>query len=329
MQMLTKRMSALVLMACLLAALTFGGLTAWAAEWWPGGGDSLTVEPTDNQALIEDMKSADVVLDVIQIATATPNEQSEYFEYTLIGDYAKLKIPENPTSSDWRALAEEAAKIGKTTPNGDVDAWAKLSDLDDGLYLVLGHSRGETNGLIAHGKQADYEFQPAIVALPSKPVDPETGEIHTDYGPWLSDVTVVLKSQLLAQYGDLKITKTVQGFSGEEATFVFHIVGTTPTGDTYDNYAGITCGASGETTVKHIPVGTKLTVQEENVYTGARYEYVSGDTSEKTIVVNDVVSAAFVNKANGSGKQGHGIQNNFTLVENGDWILEATPKSGE
>lgn len=331
MQMPTKRMSALALMACLVAALAFGGLTAWAAEWWPGGGNSLTVYPTDNPALIDDMDSADVVLDIVKIGDATPHDADQSFDYKLTGIYEKLPLVEHPTTADWRDLAIEAAAITETTPQGTIDAGKPLLNQEDGLYLVLGHSRGETNGLIAHGKLVDYEFQPAIVALPSKAADPETGEIRTDgsYGPWLQEVEVVLKSEQEPRYGNLKITKTVQDFSGEEATFVFHIVGTTPAGDVYDNYAAITCGDSGETTVTHIPAGTTLTVQEQDVYTGARYEYVSGDTSEKTIVANDEVTAAFVNKANGSGKQGHGIQNNFTLIENGDWTLKATPESAE
>ena len=339
MQMLTKRLSAVVLMACLLAALAFGG-TAWAAgSWWTGDNNTLTVESTNNPDLVDDLAKANVVVDVIKVASATARDDHETFDYEFIGDYSGLSLPADPKASDWRKLAEDAAAIAKTTEDGTAAAGAPITKLEDGLYLVLGHGKGITDGLHAYSDLYKYTFEPAIVALPSKEPD-DDGVIRTDddYGPWLDTITVSLKSDRELAYGSIKITKTVIDFWGdEEATFAYHLQGTTPSGDEYDNYASITWPDQKETIVTHIPAGTVLTVTE--IDPGPRYQLVSGDTSEKIIIADAAISennpmpeAAFVNKPNGSGKGGHGIENNFKLEPKPgegesawDWTWTATP----
>ena len=333
MQMLNKRLRALIVAACLLAALAFGGAVAWAVgSWWTPSGNTLTVEPTNNAELAEDIAKADVVVDVFQIATATAREDTQAFDYKTIDAFAGLTVPDDPKASDWQKLADDAAALVKTTAEGTSAVSKAIPNLDDGLYLVLAHGRGITDKLSAFGEEAEYVFQPAIVALPSKASDPH-GVIRTDdsYGPWLTDITISLKPEQRPLTGSIKITKSIPGFTGGKVTCVFHLVGTTPSGETYDNYAAITCtSGSGETTVTHIPAGTKLTVTEE--YAGAGLELAAGDSSEKVIIADSEVSdenpmpvAAFTNTKAGTIIAGSGIENNFELTEDGDWAWTAKP----
>ena len=210
------------------------------------------------------------------------------------------------------------------------------------IVAVWTHRHAAQNPYITGAWRHLFTFPPTIVALPSKAPDAD-GVIKTDdsYGPWLTEVSIAMKPTPSPLYGSLRINKRVTDFAGEPATFVFHIVGTTPDGKKYENDASIyyTGGESQSTTVTHIPAGTKLTVTES--YTGARYELVTGDDAEKTIVADiavkdgtaSIATANFTNKPNGSGLGGHGIENNFKLADGaqGDqpwsaWEWKAVPE---
>lgn len=334
MQIAEKRLWAFAVAACLIAALAFAGAAMAApGAWWVQTGNTLTVSATNTAAYQEDIAKADVVVDLVKMADATPRDTDQAFTYEFTGEYSGLSIGENPDARAWGALAADAAAIAKTTAGGTVDAGKAIGKLDDGLYLVLAHGRGETGSLTAESDLYAYSFAPTVVALPSKQADAD-GVIRTDgsYGEWVSDVSIALKPERRPLYGSLRIVKNVQDFSGEPATFVFHLTGTTPEGKAYDNYASVyfTGGTQAETVVTHIPAGTELSVSEE--YGGARYELVSGDDGCKVIVSDSAVAvggrmaeATFTNRANGSGVGGHGIENNYELGDDGDWAWTATP----
>lgn len=347
MQRLTRRLRATGAALGLLVVLACCGVAAWAAgNWWSNDdGNTLTVVATTNEDLAEDIATADVVVDVIQIATATPLEGNRTFSYAMTGDFAGLTLATDPTAEDWQALAAEAAALAQTTSAGTANAGEAITGLSDGLYLVLAHGAEVTDTLSAYSDSYEYAFDPVIVALPSKAADAD-GVIRTDTaaGDWLTEIAIALKPEQKLLYGSIEITKTVEHFLGDKATFVYHLVGTTPAGAAYDNYASITVTASagGECSVvvTHIPAGTVLTVTEE--YTGAQYRAIATDDDEKTIIADVFVSdevpmatAAFANEPNGSGKHGSGIQNNFELVSTGesesawDWQWTATPSTGE
>ena len=353
MQIVSKRLGAIVLGACLLVALAFGGFTAFAAVTWQGSGfsNSLTVEATNNDEMKADIDKANVVVDVYRVATAKKNGTYDVYDYTLVDDFKNLKVPKSKDGSTvdiskldndgWQKLADDAAKeVGQASSGSGidhvtVDAGTKLDTIDNGLYLLMAHGKDvpvtyDEDGaaeLHAYSEIYDYEFEPVLVAVPNKAAD-EQGKIGTaqSYGAWLTDVTVTLKPERGPQYGSIKIIKSLDKPVNEPRSFVFHLVGEKPDGGTYDNYAEVhfESGQENETIVTHIPVGTKITVTEEST-SGTGYKLSVGDTSEKTIVadrvVNDkdsgveMVSVLFVNTPDGRFEHGYGIENKFVLSE--------------
>ncbi len=337
----SKRLSVAVLAMCMLVALAFGGVAAWAADSGQGGDNNLTVNVSDDPE--SDIAKAGVKVNVYKIADAQKNGTYDIYDYTFVAPFAaelQSKYPlANMTAAQWEELAGDAKTIVEaessqaTAVVSDAPAGEAITGLQDGLYLVLAPD--------AAGSARLYTFQPAVVAIPNKASQVVDGRdvimTSDDYGDWLSDVAITLKYSESPLYGSLRINKTVTNFSGEPTTFVFHITGTTPAGTTYDRYASVyySGGESASTVVNHIPVGTKLKVFEE--YTGARFELVTGDDEEKTIVADEdqMAHADFTNRQTSSGTGGHGIQNSFTLQQDGedeshyDWMLEVTPDSSQ
>jgi len=314
MQVVRKYLAAFAA-ACLLAVLAFGGVSAQVAR---GAGDNtLTVHAVaENSDYADDIAGADVVVDVYKVALAEPNSTYVTYDYTPTGVFKDLTIPADPDASDWQDLANRAAALVGPTAEGTASADETITGLDDGLYLVLAHGKGNTT-LTAESDLYEYTFQPVLVAVPG------TSTYNTaDPAGWDGNVTMSLKPERDWRYGNLKIVKTVTDFpsDGEPATFVFHITGTRPDDKPYENYASVYFdgGTSHETTVTHIPVGTDVTVTEE--YSGARYELVSSDDETKTIVADSDIQFSFTNKSNGSHTGGHGIENNFKLDKiDGGW----------
>ena len=366
-----KTLKGLSLVACLLVALLFGGSFALAVgAWWTPGGNTLTVTAESNEHLMTDISSGGVTVevDVYKVAKATAQDAYQAFDYELVGPFATEDMQQllnnelNGSDSTWENFSKAAAELvknaeeagtGTIDPAGTgaigTDGKVDISLDEDGLYLVLPHGKGVTDGsLVAYGTKAQYTFTPSCIALPTKYNEGYEsagyliGEVRTDgsYGEWNKTVIIALKAAEEPLYGDLKIIKEVADFSGEPATFVFHIKSTPESPYEYENYASVyyASGKSQETIVRHIKAGTIVTVAEEDVYEGARFEYESGDTLAKEIVSTQsigaddtkIVSVTFKNKSNDHGISGHGIQNTFTWTSDGDWNkVEATPSDAK
>lgn len=352
MQIASKRWHAFALAACMLVALAFGAAGAFAAgAWWSNPeGNTLTVKAVGDQetgTFKEDIANANVVVDVYKIANAKADDAYETFSYDeLIGDFADDPEMDKIIKGEWNAdsweklahAAREHVTIGagytKSSTEADVEGDAisgyKFTGLEDGLYLVLAHGADATSGLNATSECFAYEFPPTIVALPSK------SEMNTSGAtPWITDVPIAMKPEQEPRYGDIRINKRVQGYFGMPATFVFHLKSTDDSPYKYDNYASVyyTGGESAYVDVTHIKAGTILTVTEEE---GNGFTLVSGDTSPKTIVAKaedaaedaaPTVSVSYVNRA--TGKPAHGIENSYTLVDDGadggEWEWHAIP----
>jgi hypothetical protein len=143
---------------------------------------------------------------------------------------------------------------------------------------------------------------------------------------------------MATRYGQLEINKTVEDFSGEAASFVFHVVDTDAQGNEgtkYNEYATVQYTAEGakSAVLSHIPAGLVLNVYEE--YPGGRYSLVSVnglpvDDDPKatvTIIADQIIPVSFTNKSNDFPVGGHGIENHFVFdydeeKKNGDWNLE-------
>ena len=370
MQRVSKRIGIIALAMCLLAALAVGGVMAWAEgepDWAKhADGNTLTINATNTDTMAEDIATADVVYDIYQVATAEKNGTYDIYDYTWVEPFGSgaVDLSLYPTGSAWHDRAVELAtrleelsvrQSAEVLANADA---AKLAESDikfqNGMYLVLPHGKDvdliDENGLLqlkAYSATWEYTFQPTLVTLPSKAAQGVDADgypiINTadSFGDWLTEVTISCKPERAPLFGSLRIDKTVLNPSEnpEPATFVFHITGTTPQGEAYDNYASIyyTGGGSGSTTVTHIPAGTEVTVTEE--YFGAKYVYVSDsdgtdNSAATTIIADRVVEAGtvmanvgFTNDETGGPGGGHGVENNVELAENGDWIKHVTPES--
>lgn len=350
-QILSKRMNVAIAALCLLVALACGGTIAVAAGGFPADGDNtltVTAAGSQDEAFVEDIAKADVVVDVYKIADAAPDGAYVKYNYTLVEPFDRLgAIGDSMTAADWKTLAEGAAKLVTADMEPltvDADGETALALPDDGLYLMVPHGGdvaleygdGIIDSMVAKSEFYEYSFMPSITAAPTKEAA-EDGSIGTavDYGDWTRDIQVTLKPERTPRYGDVRIPKAVESYAGD-ATFVFHLVGTTPDGKAYENYAGIDYkgGAGGETVVTHIPAGTELTITEE--YAGADYD---ADASEKTATiiadgVVDVDGGEFVNTPNTTTSEGHGIVNNFALQKQAegesawDWVWTSVPDQG-
>ena len=221
----------------------------------------LTVYPVDlqtadeeKQAYWEDMKTADVVVDLYRIAEAEKLSGYDTYYFQPSAGYGKLDISEYSTrqtytAEDWERLAQEAAGITFATESAydpvDMkaveDTGASLTGLDAGLYLIVARGRDmepseyvktvlqetsdETAGesaessrlvTVAHSARYEYMFTPQLVALPTKPADAQ-GVINTaSPGDWSYTMEVILKSARELRYGSLEIIKTLREYELEE-----------------------------------------------------------------------------------------------------------------
>ena len=359
----TKHLGILVLAMASVIAIAFGAAAALAdpAPWWPAGNtNTLTVAAVDDESEIAaDVATCKVTVDVYRIATASPNPNYQAFDYAPLkdGPFRGLSIPTDPTAQDWQDLADQAAAIvlpeGASafgvTPDASGAAGTAMSGLGDGLYLVLAHGQGVTDGLTAiNGDYTKkYTFQPTVVALPST-----ASGTTDDPSGWTTDVAISLKPEEEPLYGDIRILKTLTAFAGTEpVTFTFHIKSTDDSPYEYENYVAITFnkGGSDNTTAstgtidadridEKIPAGTLVTVEES--YDGANYQLVEGDSSVKKIVSDEAIEAgaeidgviaampeaAFVNEPSDEVTKGYGVENEFKLSKIGedddawDWV---------
>lgn len=322
---------------CALFSLLVCGVIARAA----GEGNTLHVQLAANdEAYIDDLMTADIVVDIYKFADATHDEGYDTYNYALTSDFSALADDfalAQEGEGDWATLAESAAEIAKglETEGQPVKSGVSIDEeidlADDAIYLVLARGADQEAGsATAYTKTWEYTFQAGMIALPTKDAN-DDGIIRTDNpGEWLNVGTCNLKSSRKPLYGSLVINKTVTEASGTEpATFVFHVVG-----EGYDNYAAITYPDQTSNTLTHIPAGIEVTVDE--VYTGGRYVEVSGSGS-KAIILSDqevaadetkeIASVYFENKPSGDHPGGgHGVENRFTFEqESGDWPISATP----
>lgn len=316
----------LALVAFVTCALAMG--TAFAQEATDSdasGTNELVVNAVDSMS---DITDANVQVKVYRIAAGQHNGTYDTYDYSLVDPFTGLAQKYDlaaMSQSQWGDMATEAQQIAtdaQVEPDRTGVVGQPISNLPDGVYLVL--LPEAKSGLHV------FTFSPTIVTLPGKVDANDQPVYNTSAGRWTNTdpqvpVQIVAKPSVAPRYGRLRIDKSVTGFAGEAATFVYHIVGTQPDNKKYETYAAVKYTAEGtqSATVGHIPAGTKLTVTE--VYTGARYQLVSDADQTATIVADGVVPVTFQNEKNDSGTGGHGIENHFVYDSNyngGDWHLE-------
>lgn len=316
-------------------------------------------ETEDNKAMAEDIKTADVVVDVYQVATAVKTEGYDSYTYAFLSSYGNPDTPED--AAGWNALAQETAK---TALGGTVDPVRKeqavetsISDLEPGLYLLIARSRNLTTAesyqidmelkdgaegetviaTIANSGDYQYAFMPQLISLPMRGTGDTTvvPNMTADRGPWVFDLDVYMKPEQSPRFGALEIVKTLSsyeteaGLPAEPATFVFRVDGVIDGETVYSEVESITFTAAGEERVRldRIPVTADVTVTE--IYSGSSYQAEVTEPQTAVISAEQVASVSFRNFYDGHQRNGHGIKNQFTYEGAGSRSGEAgSPRSG-
>lgn len=245
------------------------------------------------------------------------------------------------------AVVRKPFKTGYGRPIGEKGI--TIDKLDAGLYLLVVRSSdadsdyvttrmdGETENIVTIASSAtnSYTFLPQLVSLPKR--GDIIGTTNTaDEAAWNYNVEIYLKPE--KGNGSLIIEKTLKSYYDnlKLATFVFHVVATSPNGSItyYDDYVSIDFDGPGTKSVEinDIPIGAKVTVEE--VYDGSCYKLLGDQKIEKTISGDkESFIFTFVNEYDWTQTGGHGINNHFTYTGNGDdansgWDWEDPTKAG-
>ncbi len=332
---------------------------------------SVTVEPTDpkNEQMTADLKNADVVIDLYQVAKAVPVEGYDTYTFEFLSGYEKLeeiydKAPEN---ADWRKMAQSAARYALENADpvtGDKGApvYSPVGDLECGLYLLIARGNGiedytteitQEDGAkdiatVAHSQEYTYTFAPELISLPSKQIenaDETVDNTTAGNGAWQYSMNVKLKPLQERRYGSLRIVKTLQSYNYEEddkrtpAEFVFKIEAELNGVNVRSTVVSLSFTEAGQDSVivDEIPVGAHVKVTEE--YSGNRYDYVSDmeQSPDELISADKILEVEFENAYNEINHGGGSVTNHFEYKYNDEtgeweWIWTKTPSdnaSGE
>ncbi len=305
---------------------------------------SLTMVPSDNSAeeTADITENAHVVVDLYRVANAVEVPGYDTYDYQLIapfteleGDLAQAREAEPEEGSvTWEQLAGRAANIAlgennsglqKTTAN-----MGEAAELTSGLYLVVAHSEGmaltdyvknEENGIvtIAQSPEYEYTFATSLVSLPSTNANLATTGMNTADGTWANNVTGTLKFSREQRFGDLTITKTLDGYSpAHGASFVFQVEARGANDEiVYSNVVSMEFTASGTQsyTLERIPAQSEVTVTE--VYSGTAYAPAAATPPPVVIIAADTVEVAFENSYTGGGNYSSSTLNHFEYTADG------------
>ncbi len=327
---------------------------------------SVTVEPTDpkNEQMTADLKNADVVIDLYQVAKAVPVEGYDTYTFEFLSGYEKLeeiydKAPEN---ADWRKMAQSAARYAlenadPVTGGKGAPVYSPVGDLECGLYLLIARGNGiedytteitQEDGAkdiatVAYSQEYTYTFAPELISLPSKQIenaDETVDNTTAGNGAWQYSMNVKLKPLQERRYGPLRIIKTLESYEmGDPATFIFHITAKY-NGKEYKDVVSITFtpedveGQKSYLLEDKIPVGAEVIV-EEVYHGGSDYEQVSISPANGTVTIapadeanpDNVVSVEFTNRYKDTDHGSGSVTNEFNHTENG-WQLRQVYDDG-
>ncbi len=327
---------------------------------------SVTVEPTDpkNEQMTADLKNADVVIDLYQVAKAVPVEGYDTYTFEFLSGYEKLeeiydKAPEN---ADWRKMAQSAARYAlenadPVTGGKGAPVYSPVGDLECGLYLLIARGNGiedytteitQEDGAkdiatVAHSQEYTYTFAPELISLPSKQIenaDETVDNTTAGNGAWQYSMNVKLKPLQERRYGPLRIIKTLESYEmGDPATFIFHITAKY-NGKEYKDVVSITFtpedveGQKSYLLEDKIPVGAEVIV-EEIYHGGSDYEQVAISPANGTVTItppdeanpDNVVSVEFTNRYKDTDHGSGSVTNEFNHTENG-WQLRQVYDDG-
>ena len=287
-----------------------------------------SVEFTLAGGTYEELNSIDIPVRLYRVASI-----DESGKYTALAGFESVDVSslESDTASAdaWLARAAAAADLitdatpaaaSTTIKNGK----GSLPDtIDTGLYLVVAESVNSDN--------YTYSFTPYLISLPNNYY------ASTGNDDWIYDLTgenaLSLKPEQTQRLGSLVINKNLiehHVTMGENATFVFQIDITTPDGKTTTELKTMTFDGSTDSksvTVGDIPAGSTVTVTE--IYSGAGYTLTADSQGPQsvTIIADESAEVTFTNEHDGTITGGIGVDNHYTLDENGQYDVEQLENS--
>lgn len=301
---------------------------------------SLTMHP-GGDSWDEDMEKAGIVIDLYKVADARKDAGYDTYNYETEPAFAALeeRLTTGRTELDgsaWGELAAEAAKIVFRIETGmkpvkSAAVNTKIEELEWGLYLVVARGEKLTDYVkenvdgqivtVAQSSEYAYSFFPYLVSLPSTSENLDEDEMNTSQGTWHYDAEGTLKPERASRFGDLEITKTLNGYhTGTGAAFVFDVEAVLDDEVVYSNVVSISFTESGTQTVTLtgvIPAGAVVTVTE--VYSGTSYTVVGDSAKTVTVSAEEIASVAFENDYNDTGNNGGSILNSFEFTPGGGW----------
>lgn len=277
----------------------------------------------------EDLHEMQIPIHLYQVADVDAGG-----DFTELAGFEGLgldQVTSETTADEWMEMAKEANEkvTEETSPAAtfSVEAGVGMQDgLATGMYLVVPEDTYNVDASYL------YKFTPYLTALPGNLF------YQGENDDWIYDAQIGLKVEREVQYGSLKITKELTGFSQitQEGYFVFQMEG--KLGDTvYSNVASLSFDSDGvqSVVIDHIPAGMEVTVTE--VYSGGSYK-PEGEASVTVIIPSDqavsngtpMAEVHFSNTYDGKLITSTGVLNQFTAPEgDGDWTWSNTPMEQE
>ncbi len=273
--------------------------------------------------MAEELQEEQIVVDLYQVAKG---DFAKSAAFQKLAPY-DLEIKWDQDDPAWEALAQQAAGIAlkgeeKQTPTvAEAPAGEVVSELSPGLYLVIAHSKGDTDYVETvkddagkeklvtrvRGQKHRFRFRPELVAVPGRVGEAAKGE-------YSYEVEVSLKPGMSDEYGSLEIDKSLLRYENSKpATFIFEIEAVKDGETVYSDMVSFVFTGAGEQSVKvdRIPVGSTVTVTE--VYSGRSYVLTDSVLPDPAVIERDnVLHFSFVNDYQGKEPPGGSITNSFT-----------------
>lgn len=337
---------------------------------------SVTVEIPDSFLETEPEIKGELVYDFYRVADLVP--EGNGFSYHVTDQFQSMKEilleqtgkQQGMEASDFEKLAQEAVKCFQISPGS---VWKELSlatcqevtpgtktNVDPGLYLILGRSRDENATYLmemtkesaegtANGEtQLVTEFRvgqtklssaPILVTVPGK--EQEDGSFSYDTavnGKWIYDWNLQAKLTTKPACGSIEIEKTLDLYfqDAENAIFVFQADTYYPNENTLYSSEVYSISFEGPGTkkvlVEGLPIGAIVKVKE--IYHGINYKPVNVSQEPQTVTVQESFTNVvhFDNTYDEKTGGGGGITNHFTYKqgeESAEWTLTQTKDNTE
>ncbi len=276
----------------------------------------------------------------------------------LEGELSKASTTsDSGNAPDWRPLAQKAfaLAVGEegTVVEGTVvnepsgadytgEPLNKGNTVSKGLYLLVARETQNDKSVVksVSARNADggnnyadaqyavsitagtnvYTILPQIVCVPTKiSLDGSKVVSTAEEGTWIYDQQIALNMDVAPASGAIQITKTLDGYTGDEKVVcVFQVDAYYPGNTQYSSevysVAFDGSGSKKSLTIGGLPIGATVDVKE--VYSGANYTLSTSSSVSLEVTGGVPAEAAFTNERD-NDRTGGGVTNHFTYQVNG------------